>query len=214
MVRLLVRHSSRPRVDPPVSLPKRPEPFARSGRLVGGNLNSMMIRNSGIAAAAILCGGPEATGEHPARLTRVETLCLVSCVGAKRTRPALAKDLYQSDWFVKARAYVESVGSCWFILSAKYGLVCPGEVIEPYDMTLNTMGVAERRNWSGRVEQQMGTRMPDADRIVVLAGQRYREFLMKYLARRAKTVDVPMASMRIGEQLSWLTKQAGNGPLR
>jgi hypothetical protein len=174
----------------------------------------MMIRNSGIAAAAILCGGPEATGEHPARLTRVETLCLVSCVGAKRTRPALAKDIYQSDWFVKARAYAESFGSCWFILSAKYGLVGPDEVIEPYDMTLNTMGVAERRNWSRQVEQQMDERMPNADRIVVLAGQRYREFLVEYLARRARTVDVPMAGLRIGEQLSWLTRKAGNGSSR
>ena len=49
-------------------------------------------------------------------------------------------------------------------------------------MTLNTMGVAERRNWSRRVQQQMDERMPDASRIVVLAVQRYREFLMDYLA--------------------------------
>ena len=85
-------------------------------------------------------------------MEKVDTICLVSCVSAKRTTPALAKDLYQSDWFIKARAYAESVGSCWFILSAKYGLVRPDEMIEPYEMTLNTMGVAERRNWSRRVQ--------------------------------------------------------------
>ena len=126
----------------------------------------------------------------------------------------LAKDLYQSDWFLKARTYVESVGSCWFILSAEYGLVHPDEMIEPCEMTLDMMGVAERRNWSRRVQQQMDERMPDASRIVVLAGQRYREFLMDYLAGRAATVDVPMAGMRNGQQLSWLGKHSRNGTAR
>jgi hypothetical protein len=73
-------------------------------------------------------------------------------------------------------------------LSVEYDLVHPDEMIEPYDMTLNTMGVAERRNWSRRVQQQMDERMPDASRIVVLAGQRYREFLLDYLGKRAATV--------------------------
>jgi hypothetical protein len=44
----------------------------------------------------------------------------------------------------------------------------------------------------------MDEQMPDADRIVVPAEKRYREFLMEYLARRSKTVDVPMVGMRIG----------------
>jgi hypothetical protein len=143
---------------------------------------------------------------------KVETICLVSCVAAKRTTPAPAKDLYESDWFIRARAYAQSVGSCWFILSAKYGLVNPGEMIEPYEMTLNTMGVAERQKWARLVQGQMDQCMPDADRIVILAGQRYREFLMDYLARRAQTVDVPMKGMRIGEQLSWLGKHRTHEP--
>ena len=50
------------------------------------------------------------------------------------------KDLYRSVWFLKARACAEAVGSCWFILSAEYGLVHPDEMIEPYEMTLDTMG--------------------------------------------------------------------------
>jgi hypothetical protein len=55
----------------------------------------------------------------------------------------------------------------------------------------------------------MDEQMPDASRIVVLAGQRYREFLMDYLAGRAATVHVPMAGMRNGQQLSWLGRHTG-----
>jgi hypothetical protein len=147
-------------------------------------------------------------------MKKADTICLVSCVGAKKATSALAKDLYQSDWFNKAWVYAESVGPGWYILSAKYGLVRPDEMIEPYEKTLNTMGVSERQKWARLVKQQMDGRMPDADRIVVLAGQRYREFLMDYLRRRASAVDVPMAGMRIGEQLSWLGRHRTNEPAR
>jgi len=69
-------------------------------------------------------------------MEKIDTICLVSCVWPKRATTALAKDLYRSDWFLKARACAESAGSCWFILSAEYGLVHPDEMIEPYEMTL------------------------------------------------------------------------------
>ena len=147
-------------------------------------------------------------------MDRVETICLVSCVGAKGAIPAPAKALYRSDWFIKARAYAEAIGSQWFILSAKHGLIRPDEVIPPYKQTLNTMGIADRRDWARIVQGQMDKQMPDAARIVVLAGQRYREFLMDYLRSRAQTVDVPMAGLRIGEQLGWLGSHTSHGPTR
>lgn len=59
-------------------------------------------------------------------------LCLVSCVSKKNDYPCLARDLYVSPWFVGARRYEESLGVPWYILSAKYGLVAPDQVIAPY----------------------------------------------------------------------------------
>jgi hypothetical protein len=56
------------------------------------------------------------------------TVYLVSCVSKKRTTPIPARDLYISDWFLKARDHVESTGSPWFILSAEYGLISPPDV--------------------------------------------------------------------------------------
>lgn len=147
-------------------------------------------------------------------MEKVETVCLVSCVGGKRAIPSPARDLYQSAWFTKARRYVEAIGCPWFILSARHGLIHPEHVIPPYEQTLNRMGVVERRNWAHMVRNQMDERMPDAMNIVVLAGQRYRQFLMAYLRRRADIVDVPMVGLRIGEQLGWLGSHVGHGPAR
>src|SRR5258708_6886513 len=95
------------------------------------------------------------------------TCFLVSCVGKKGAIATRARDLYTSDWFSKARAYVEVSRAPWFILSAEYGLLAPDEVIAPYEKTLNRMGVAERRGWAERVMVQMDNELPICEQIVL-----------------------------------------------
>lgn len=133
---------------------------------------------------------------------------LVSCVAEKEAIAMPAADLYTSPWFVKARALVEATRDPWFILSAEHGLLAPDRVIEPYEWTLNTMSVNERREWARRVEQQMEESLPEAEEVVVLAGNRYRENLMPYLRERFSKVTVPMEGLTIGRQLNWLNNAA------
>jgi hypothetical protein len=111
-----------------------------------------------------------------------------------------------SDWFRLARSFVERARAPWFTLSAKYGLTEPCETVEPYEVTLNTFAVADRKMWAARVTSQMNERLPPVEQIVVFAGQRYREFLMDELGRRAEVV-VPLQGLRIGEQLHWFKEQ-------
>ena len=135
------------------------------------------------------------------------SLYLVSCVGQKLSVPAPAADLYTSAWFRKARSYVAESGEPWFILSAKYGLVHPDKVIEPYDATLNTMPVADRREWARSVLGDLESYVAGMETVVVLAGKRYRQFLEGPLAATGVTVSIPMEGLRIGEQLSWLERE-------
>jgi hypothetical protein len=138
----------------------------------------------------------------------MRSLYLVSCVSHKKTAPAKAKDLYVSDWFRKARLYVERSSAPWFVLSAEHGLTHPDAVIAPYEKTLNHMGVALRRDWAKKVMHQMDDGLPQCEEIVIFAGARYREYLMTYLATRASRVLTPMEGLRIGEQKSWLASNA------
>ncbi len=131
---------------------------------------------------------------------------LLSCVAKKQPVPAAAKDLYVSPWFRKARRYVDRTGRPWFILSAKHGLVHPDEVISPYELTLNNMPLAGRRQWASRTLTQLEPYLDGVKCVVFFAGQRYREFLEPPLRSRGLTVSVPMAGLRVGEQLSWLNK--------
>ncbi len=131
-------------------------------------------------------------------------LFLVSCVKTKLPQPAKAKDLYVSDWFRKARAYVEREGGAWRILSAKYGLVDPEDVVRPYEKTLITMRKVERSTWAGNVLEALEPCLADADTVVFLAGERYREFLEPALRSRGVALDVPMRGLSQGRQLAWL----------
>jgi uncharacterized protein DUF6884 len=136
---------------------------------------------------------------------------LVSCVSSKLSRAAPAGELYVSPWFKKARALVLAKRAPWFILSAEHGLVRPDVVVTPYEKTLNTISVGERRAWAKRVMQQMDTDLPAADGVVILAGARYREFLLDYLKARFAKVELPMEGLKIGEQLHWLEVNTPSG---
>ena len=78
-----------------------------------------------------------------------ERIVLVSCVSEKRTTACLARNLYNSDWFTKAARYAGQVADEWYILSARYGLVHPDQMLESYNATLKTMaqsaGISEQK---------------------------------------------------------------------
>lgn len=133
-------------------------------------------------------------------------LTLVSCVGMKATASMPARDLYVSPWFVLARRFAEKRGGAWLILSAEYGLVEPERIVAPYNRTLNSMPAAERRLWAQHVADDLQAREGWWESIVVLAGLRYREFLLEHLERMSNRVEVPMLGLRIGQQLQWLKR--------
>src|SRR2546425_12428966 len=76
---------------------------------------------------------------------------LVGCVKRKGPNRAAAAELYTSDLFRKRRAFVERSCDCWFILSAKHGLLRPGDGIDPYDLELKQLSAPDRREWSKKV---------------------------------------------------------------
>tara|TARA_Y100000310_G_C20401441_1_gene677589 strand:- start:22 stop:795 length:774 start_codon:yes stop_codon:yes gene_type:complete len=136
-----------------------------------------------------------------------DAICLVSCVGKKRSERIAAKDLYISDWFLKARCFVEEKRFQWFILSAEHGLIHPDQMISPYEKTLNTMGVKDRRDWARKVLGQIEETIPKAKSFIFLAGQRYRENLVEPLRQKGSEIHIPMEGLTIGRQLSWLQAQ-------
>ena len=134
---------------------------------------------------------------------------LVACTKTKATTARPARDLYApSDWFAKARAYVEAQDAPWFILSAEHGLLDPATVVAPYETTLLRMSRPTRRAWACRVHGQLVARgLVTGCRFRILAGETYREFLEPWLTgagRWPELAEVPMRGLGLGEQKAWL----------
>lgn len=136
-----------------------------------------------------------------------DALVLISCVKSKLPYRAPAADLYVSPQFQMSRQLAEARGADFMILSARYGLIEPTSDIEPYDFTLKTLGVAERREWAATVLKELLTLARRKGRVIFLAGERYREFLVGPLRQNGVEVEVPMKGLRQGEQLAWLSNR-------
>ena len=89
-------------------------------------------------------------------------------------------------------------------MSAEHGVLRPDEVVSPYEKTLNKMSKAERAGWSRRVEHQLQEMLPPGCMVLILAGERYREGVLPFLRRQGHRVEIPMAGLKMGHQLSWL----------
>jgi hypothetical protein len=136
----------------------------------------------------------------------MNTIYLVSCASKKRSDRLPARDIYVSGLFRETRKYVESTGCPWFILSAKYGLLRPDDIITPYNQTLNKMPVRERRLWAARVLTDLKPILSTVDQVEIFAGKRYREFIEEILRQKIEVV-VPLEGLRIGQQIQWLKRR-------
>jgi hypothetical protein len=136
----------------------------------------------------------------------MKRIVLISCVSQKQSYPCRAEELYTSTLFRKNLTYARSLRpDAIYVLSAKYGLVGLDTVIEPYDLTLNTMSAAERKTWAKGVLQQLGEVVDlSKDHFVFLAGDKYRRHLLPQMA----SYDIPLEGMPIGKQLQALTTLA------
>ena len=86
-----------------------------------------------------------------------------------------AKKMYQGRLFKNVRNYCEAMGFDYVIISAKYGLLFPEDVIEGYERVLKTK--EDILKIQHLVEDKLKPVLKDYEKIVVIAGKKYREVL-------------------------------------
>lgn len=75
-------------------------------------------------------------------------ILLVSCGKRKSSVPCQAKEMYNSFRFQQIKTIAESLKVRWYIMSAKYGLLSPESIIEPYDMCLINCSDEYQQQWA------------------------------------------------------------------
>lgn len=147
----------------------------------------------------------------PARSSGGPSIVLVGCVKSKQSHAAPAKDLYVSDLFRKARQYAEATGQRWYVLSAKYGLLAPDEVIEPYELHLARASASYRRQWGITVAHQLlaASGALEGRVIEVHAGASYTDAIRSQLLSAGAQVVEPLAGLTLGQRLAWYSALSG-----
>jgi hypothetical protein len=180
-------------------------------RCANGGANAALTT---IAAAPRLQPATGVESQPPAsgvaRTDRSSVFALVSCTKLKALGVCRAADLYRrSPLFRGAWEYAGRVAGHRMILSAKYGLLRPDTLVSPYEQTLATAGRAERDGWAARVHVQLraAPEYREANTVVWLAGEAYRDALLPLVEREGKRCEVPMRGLTQGQQLSWLNAQ-------
>jgi len=136
-------------------------------------------------------------------------LVLIGCVKSKRPGSHPAEDLYDSRLFRARLAYARANADRWFILSALYGLLPPGRVVDSYERAMTSLSRVERRMWSDGVLRELDRTLGSLSLVGVEihAGMEYcRWGLVEGLRERGARVTLPLEHKSFGEQLQWYVR--------
>lgn len=130
-------------------------------------------------------------------------LAFISCVSMKSNKACEVKDMYISPLFKYSYKFASNAGvNEIYILSAKYGVIKDDKIIEPYNTTLNKMSRDERIQWSENVNLKLEDIIKNDDKILLLAGSKYIEFLKFNVP--SSNIYNPLKNMPIGKRLQYL----------
>jgi len=122
---------------------------------------------------------PPQIGPEQLRDLTGRVLVITECTKAKKGYDpkirAKAEDMYQGQLFKAVKNFVNTRGFDYVIVSAKYGLLRPDETIEGYEKVLKSKEDVEAIR--EQVESRLKPILGSYDKILVIAGSRYRQAL-------------------------------------
>jgi hypothetical protein len=131
-------------------------------------------------------------------------VCLIACASTKKPKTSKAEEIYISSLFTKSLDYAKKNNfDIIFILSAKHHLLKLDDIIDPYNLTLNSFSKDKIIYWSKKVYYQLLPYLKEDSEITFLAGNNYRKYLIPLLKKYK--IEIPMSNLGIGKQLKYLT---------
>ena len=141
-----------------------------------------------------------------------KTITVLSCAKSKQDlapeEKVAAKDLYVSPGYRKARAYAESLGHEWAIVSALHHGLHPDDEIGTYEKTVNKMRMAEKRRWGIYAAQDLIEKfdLRAGDTAIVLAGATYLKWMEPTLLQAGIKIEQPLRGLGQGQRLQRLNE--------
>lgn len=141
-------------------------------------------------------------------------LHLINCSSRKRDERCEARLLYdKSTLFRYSRDFLEKYNyTPYCILSAKYGLVKPTDVIDPYNVTLKGQSKDALKMWTDTVMHSIRTQYPDLEYVHMWTSNDYDNCLIPELRKAGIIVHTHLKGMGIGRKVKWLKDRISGIP--
>ena len=122
---------------------------------------------------------------------------IVGCSKRKKSYTCPAEEMYsESQLFSKTIKYIKNNYNCSYkILSAKYGIISPDTIIEPYDVTINSP-------LSIDMLYKIRSSLDSYDKVIALCGSGYVKIIRGVLPTMC--IVEPMKGLGIGKRLQYL----------
>ena len=134
-------------------------------------------------------------------------VALVGCGKDKHDGSRRAFDLYKGNLTRAALSHAARNHAHVAILSAKYGLLLPDDVVDSYTLKLDQLSCPERCAWAAQVVARLDQLTSGSPaRFTIYAGKPYIETLVNHPAFRRhpewEYAD-PLRGLEVGQRLSW-----------
>ncbi len=117
----------------------------------------------------------------------LKTLVILACSQKKGPKPVAARDLYLGSLFKLGRKFAEVHHYDYVIISAKYGLLRPEQVIAPYDQRIANVG--DVRRIRELVLPPLREMLSHYEKIIVIAGNLYRKVLEPLISAKFEEIS-------------------------
>jgi len=139
-------------------------------------------------------------------------VAIITCGADKQNIQCPAKQMYKGSLFVASKKFAESNYGSYCILSAKYHVLMPDDIIEPYDMFLGKFSKQEKQEWWRITGQQLLEKFPEDTVYHFYAGKTYIEGVLPILDKAGRKYECFLNNLGMGYKIQWFqqhTKRKG-----
>lgn len=139
---------------------------------------------------------------------KIRKIAILSCCGEKikSDKPLPAYKKYNSQLFNIKYQFCKKNFDKLFILSSKYGLLNPEDLIEDYNEHLKNKSKTDKRNWDNLTYLDLLKNINPEDEIHIHCGRLYRTPILKLKNRIISELN----NLTIGKKLQWYSKRLKN----
>lgn len=130
-------------------------------------------------------------------------VAIINCGSSKKPYTCQARDLYTGNLFCASRKYCEDNYSQYIILSAKYHMLFPEDIISPYELYLGDLTKQEKLDWNNVVVKQIMKYFPNTTQLDFYTSKMYSEGAISILENNGYVCKTFLNDLGMGYKVQW-----------